>query len=349
MGTPANIREILVGFGKNKQADIATKNTAAGLWRMNKLNASFMPPKLNTEDDAAEYGKGHEFAENVYKTSWDVSGQLEKYLSSEFGAWGMAFSLGHVVKTGAEPNFIYTITPADPVTDGIELPYFTVLEQIRPGASAVIDRANIGCAVEGWTWTVGSGPGRANSKFVVDVVGSGKHDDAPALVMPVATAEHLLPSSSLAATIIGVDYVAAKDIISLEATWKNNMRLDAGFFPGSGFQTALTPSSGAVRGRLEFGDRAATLKFVARFKNGSTELAKALALTEGTAVISQSFDANNSLEATYHRVIFSVADLGETDGLVSVEVTATPLWHNVNKLLTVVAKCNTDEICEAEA
>ncbi len=349
MGTPANMREILLGFGRNRQADIATPNTAAGMWRLNKLNASFIPPKLTTEDDAAEYGKGHEFAENVFKTSWDVSGQIEKYNSAEFAAWVMTYGLGKSVKTGTPPNYVYTCTPLDPVADGIELPYFSVLEQIRPGAQAVLDRVMVGCAVEGWTWTVGSGPGRANSKLVADIVGSGKYVDPSTIVMPSATSEKLLPSSSLAATIIATDYVAAKDIISLEATWKNNIRLDAGFYPGSGFQTAATPSSGQVRGRLEFGDRAATLKFTARFKNGSTELTKMLALTEGTAVISQTFDTNNDLTATWHRVIFSVADVGETDGLVSVEVTCTPLWHATNHLLSVVAKCTVDTIGEAEA
>ena len=349
MGTPANMREILIGLGKCHQADIATPNAAAGMWRLNKLNASFIPPKLTTEDDAAEYGKGHEFAEQVFKTSWDVQGQLEKYNSAEFAAWVMSYGLGKSVKTGTLPNYVYTCTPLDPVTDGIELPYFTVLEQMRPGAGAVLDRAMVGCAVEGWTWTVGSGPGRANSKLVADIVGSGKYVQPSVIVMPGKTDEKLLPSASLEATILTVDYVTAKDIISLEATWKNNIRLDSGFFPGSGFQTALTPSSGQVRGRLEFGDRAATLKFTARFKSDSTELTKMLALTEGTAVIRQTFDTNNSLEATWQRCIFSAADVGETDGLVSVEVTCTPMWHATNKLLTVVAKCNVDEIGEAES
>ncbi len=204
----------------------------------------------------------------------------------------------------------------------------------------------VGCAIEGWTLTVGSGPGRANSKLTVDFVGSGKHVEPSAIVLPAATAEKLLPSASLVATINGTDYVTNKNFSSLEATWKNNLRLDAGFFPGSGFQTPGDAASGAVRGRLEVGDRELGLKFVARFDKDSTELTKMLALTEGTAVITLSYDADNALTLTYQRVVFSVADLGETDGLVTVEVTCTPLWHTANKLFQAVAKCSIDEIAE---
>lgn len=346
---PANIREMLIGFGKNKQADLATANTAAGIWRLGKLNTSFAGPKLNTENDAAELGKGHEFATQVFKTSWDVAGQIEKYLSAEFAAWAMAFGLGKVVKTGSTPNFIYTCTPLDPVTDGIELPSFSFVEQIRPGASDVLDRMAVGCVVEGWTLTVGSGPGRANSKLVVDIVGSGKQTEPSGITLPAATAEKLLPSSSLTATINDVDYVTSKNIVSLEASWKNNHRLDAGFYPGSGFQDTGDAASGAIRGRLEVGDRELALKFTARFENGSTELVKLKALTEGTAVITLTYDTNNNLSLTFQRLVFSVVDLGETDGIVTVEVTCQPLMHTTNGLLTAVAKVAVNGIAEAEA
>jgi hypothetical protein len=346
---PANIREILIAFGKCKQDDIGTANTEAGIWRLNKLNTSFAAPKLNTENDAAELGKGHEFATQVFKTSWDVNGQIEKYLSSDFAAWVMAFSLGKVVKSGSEPNFIYTCRPLDPVTDGIELPYFSFIEQIRPGENAVIDHMAVGCAIEDWTLAVASGPGRANSKLTANFVGSGKHVEPSGITMPAATAEKLLPSASLQCTINGVDYVTSKNIVSLEASWKNNLRLDAGFFPGSGFQEPGEGDSGAVRGRLEIGDREAALSFVARFEHGSTELTKLKELTEGTAVIQLIYDSNNNLTLTYHRVIFSVVELGETDGLVTVAVTCQPLYDLTNGLMTAVAKCNTDGIAQAEA
>lgn len=346
---PANIREILIGFGFARQDDIATANTVAGIWRLGKLNAAFAGPRLNTENDAAELGKGHEFATQIFKTSWDVQGQIEKYLGSDFAAWAMAFGLGKAVKSGTTPNWVYTCTPLDPVTDGIELPYFSFIEQIRPGAGVVLDRMAVGCAVEGWTLTVGSGPGRENSKLVVEIVGSGKHTEPSAITLPAAVVEKLLPSASLVCTINGVDYVTNRNIVSLEATWKNNLRVDEGFYPGSGFQDAGDATSGAIRGRLEVGDRECGMQFTARFANGSTELTKLKQQTEGTAVMSLSHDVNNNLELTYQRIQFSLAELGETNGIVTVRVTCTPMMHSSNGLLTAVAKCNTGGIAEEEA
>ena len=324
------LQEVLICFGKQKQTDIATANTGAGMWRFGKLNAALANPKLNTENDAEEYGKGHEFPTQSFQTSWDVSGTLEKYLGAEIAAWAMAFGLGKVVKSGATPNFTYTCTPLMPANgDAAELPYFSFVEQIRPGAGVVLDRMAVGCVVEGWTIAIGSGPGRANSKITIEFAGSGKVTEPSGIVMPAAIVERLLPSASLALSIDGVDYVSNKNIVSLETGWKNNVRMDAGFYPGSGFQTAGDAASGAIRRRLEFGNRQGTLRFTARFENGSTELTKLKNQTTGTAVISLTYDANNSLEITWHKVSFATAEVGETDGIVS-----------------AVAKCGVDNICQ---
>jgi len=336
---------VLICFGKQKQTDIATANTVGQMWRLRKLNAQLANPKLNTENDADEYGKGHEFASQSFQTSWDAGSTLEKYLSAEIAAWAMAFSLGKVVKSGAAPDFTYTCTPLFPANgDAAELPYFSFVEQIRPGAGAVLDRMAVGCAIEGWTISIGSGPGRANSKINVEFVGSGKSTEPSAIVVPATTLEKLLPSASLALTINGVNYVSSKNIVSLETSWKNNLLLDAGFFPGSGFQTAGDATSGAIRGRLEFGKRQGTLKFVARFENGSTELTKLKSQTTGTAVISLAYDANNSLELTWHKVSFATVEIGETDGIVTVAVECLPMYDATNGIVSAVAKCGVDSI-----
>src|SRR5581483_1328093 len=153
------MQEIQICFSKQKQADIATPNTGVQMWQLRKLNAALANPKLNTENDAEEFGKGHEFRTQSFQTSWDVNGTLEKYLGAEIGAWAMAFGLGKVVKSGTTPNFTYTCTPLFPASgDAAELPYFSFVEQIRPGAGVVVDRMAVGCVVEGWTISIGSGP-----------------------------------------------------------------------------------------------------------------------------------------------------------------------------------------------
>ncbi len=341
------LQEILIAFGKQKQTDIATANSAAQMWQLRKLNAQLANPRLNTENDAEEFGKGHEFAVQSFQTSWDVNGTLEKYLSAEIAAWAMAFSLGKAVKSGTAPNFTYTCAPLMPASgDSAELPYFSFAEQIRPGAGAVLDRMAVGCVVEGWTLTIGSGPGRANSKMTVEFVGSGKFAEPSVIVIPAATLEKLLPSASMALTISGVNYVTTKNIVSLEAGWKNNVRLDSGFYPGSGFQTAGNATSGAIRGRMEFGNRQATLRFTARYESGSTELTKLRQQTSGAAVLSLTHDVNNSLAITWPKVSFATAELGETDGIVTVAVECLPMWDEANGIISAVAKCGVDEIGE---
>ncbi len=339
------LQELQICFGKQKQTDIATANTAVQMWQLRKLNTQLTSPKLNTENDSEEFGKGHEFPTQSFQTSWDVSGTLEKYLGAEIAAWAMAFGLGKVVKSGTTPNFTYTCTPLMPASgDAAELPYFSFVEQIRPGAGVVLDRMAVGCVVEGWTISIGSGPGRANSKITVEFAGSGKSTEPSAIAMPAATLEKLLPSASLALTINGVNYVSNKNIVSLETSWKNNVRMDGGFYPGSGFQSAGDATSGAIRGRLEFGNRQGTLRFTARFENGSSELTKLKQQTTGTAVISLSYDANNSLDLTWQKVSFATAEVGETDGIVTVAVECLPMWDATNGIVSAVAKCGVDNI-----
>jgi len=103
-------------------------------------------------------------------------------------------------------------------------------------------------------------------------------------------------------------------------------------------------TSGAIRGRLEFGNRQGTLKFVARFENGSSELTKLRSQTSGTATIGLSYDANNSLEITWQKVSFATAEVGETDGIVTVSVDCLPMWHETNGIVSAVAKCCIDNI-----
>ena len=96
----------------------------------------------------------------------------------------------------------------------------------------------------------------------------------------------------------------------------------------------------------EFGDRQGTLKFSARFYNNSTELTKLKAQTTGTATILLQFDANNSLLITWQKVSFATAEVGETDQFVTVAVECTPIYDATNGLITAVAKCGVDGICQ---
>lgn len=345
MSLNALTREIQVGFGKLRQTDIATDAIAAECWKLNKLNADYVNPQFITEDNAAEYGKGHEFATESHKSHVKVGPfNLEKYLSAEIIAWACGFGLGSPTKSGSTPNFIYTCVPLVKTTAGLELPYFTFIEQIRSGADTILDRAYVGCALNSFEVNVVTGPGRGSSKITMQMLGSGKITEPSAIELPAATVEKLLPSASLALSIISVDYITLKDIVSLAWGWNNNLIEDTMFYPGSGTQDGY-----AIGGRIESGDRTPTLNFVVRVHKDSAEYTKLMAQTTGTAVITQTYDSNNTYTATFQQVGFTAVDMGEANGIVTVSVRCSVQSHATNGVLSVVAKAATDGICDTPA
>jgi len=327
----ARTQEYTCGWGRVKQTDIATANLLAGIWRLSKLNA-WAQKKLNVEGDADYLGKSHEFQTESAPVSWDCTGSIEKHLTSEIAAWAFAFGLGTVTES---PAGTYTCVPLVSATSGYELPYFSFLQAVRQGASVVEDEMMVGCAVNDFLISVGYGPGRANSKITINFVGSGKLVEPSAITIPAATAEHLLPSSSLAFTLISIDYVSLKRIVSLEFGWNNNIMTDFGFYPGSGAQATV---GGAIRGRLLCGKRQPILKYVALVENGSTEWTKLKASTTGTAVITATNTAAETFTATYQQVKITVADHADAEGFVAVTVETIPEYHSSNAVLSVVAK-----------
>jgi hypothetical protein len=349
----ARINELLVGFGKTKQADIATANTLAEIWRLNKLNTDLASPKLNAEDDASEIGKGHEFATATYPSHWDVGPfKIEKYLSSQFAAWVMAFCLGDVTATGTAAPYTYTCKPLDPSTAAseLELPYFSYIEQLRPGANKIIDRLMSGCVINSFELALISGPGRSNATLTAEIIGSGKVIEPSAIVLPSLTPEVALPGSSMTLVVNGHDYVADKTILNVTAGFTNNVDANAGFFPGSGFQTTADATSGAIRGRLEIGTRAPSLKFSARLNKNSSEYASLKAQTTGAVTLGVSNGADNSLLLTYPKVAFKTVDEADSSNIVTVNVDCAIEYDDTTKTpFTAVVKTGVNGICVTAA
>lgn len=314
---PANIQELQCAFSKTPQS--AIDQPSSDLVRFNTTSDDIADVEFMVEDDAKEIGKGHEFAENTFPTSWKVTKKVQCYLTAEsFGIFG-AFALG----TGAGGTY----TPIDPLTNlnEIELPWMTILEGIRKGGAApILNRALFAMVVDKLKITLAKGAGRNNAKLEADLIGSGKHDDASGLTMPDKTPVHLLPAASLTCVINGTDYTAAKSFESFDWQWDNNVR--DGFFPGSGFQITGDPTSGQVQGRMEYGDRVLTSSFVARYQANSTELAKLGAQTEGTLAIGLSGAAGFGGSVASGQVRFKTSKVDNTNGIVTVKTEMAALY-----------------------
>ena len=204
------------------------------------------------EDDRAEIGKGHEFPTQLFKSHYNMpTFEISKYASSEFLAWAMSFSLGNVTVSGSGP-YTYIVVPALGATNptGLELPYFSFVQQIRPGGSAVLDEMLVGAPSN--LEAVDQELARPRQR---DVLG-GMRDHRPVhFAQRHHAASRLTPHEFNAGmisalTINGINYLtggSGKQFVSLEASWENNFR--PGFFPAPGHRTATrsrAASSGAT-------------------------------------------------------------------------------------------------------
>ena len=338
----SRIQNKIYGLGLDAQADIHTASTT--YLRFRQLNPELAPSGFQTENDAAEIGKGNEFisVNGVYPVSFSPLGRADKYSSAEFMTWGWAYALGGV----SEAAGTYTITPVDPCANGLELPYFTVIEQVCESGGLSLDNAFIGCAVEDITYEFSYGPGRQSGKCTMNWVGSGKMQSPTSpLVVPPVVSEHYMLSGSMTMNINGTDYITAKTMLSGQLAWKNNLLLGPGFYPGSGMQNGA-----AIRGRLEIGTRTIGLTFTARLLKNSVEYQKLInPPAVATAVVTATFDATHNMTFTFHSVQYETVVNGEQAGIVDVTVNVACKDDPTNGVLTITPQCGITGIAQLPA
>jgi hypothetical protein len=335
----ARNQQLVRGLGKGKQANIST--AGATFMRFKSNNPDITSPDPIFENDATEIGKGDEFisAGGTYPSHFEVGNRLDKYASAEFVTWAFAYGLGNVAQSGTGP-YVYTIVPLNPGVT-LELPYFSVVEQIAEGGGSCVDNLFIGCSIEDLTYTFNSGPGRASSKLLVNWVGSGLLTQPSGVTVPALTVENNMLAGSMQLSVNGVNYITSKTILSGSIGWKNNLLLNAGFFPGSGLQNGLQ-----VRGRQEIGARAISFQFTTRLLATSTEYATLIAQTTGTAVLTIQHDSGNTVTFTFPETAFQMAKINESDGIVAVTVTVAPESSVASGVFSVSATCGITGIAQ---
>jgi hypothetical protein len=176
----------------------------------------------------------------------------------------------------------------------------------------------------------------------VNTVGTGK-TLAPSGITPwpAIEPEHFLNAASATISILGIDYVMSASFISAELRWANNVRLPSGLYPGSGTQNGY-----AIRGRMEYGSREVSLRFVARALKGSPEYALLMTPApgnEGSVTISTTGatigagPAKHGFSVNFPRAVFTAVVNGESDGIVTVDCVVTPLKPPTGDYVTLSA------------
>jgi hypothetical protein len=343
----AGIQETINAISFKRQADAATMvANAADYWRVLKSNEGLVDVDPQTEDNSADIGKGHEFAEDTYKMAKMVSIPFESYNTSQMLAWLFAFAFGSAVKTTpAAGAYTYTCVPPIGSLNGFELPYFTFVEQVRPGGSAVLDSAFIGCSVASFELKANKGLGRQNSTFSMNIKGTGKESvGGSGIVVPAALATTGLNVGDLALTVNGINYISQNRIEELTFRW-DNAPTDDGYRPGSGTQDGFH-----VAGKIERGaKRLIGLNIKAVYPNGATDIALLKAQTEGTASLVWqgpliTGSTYHRAEITGHRTVISAAKPVALSGKVGIDVNVTFKYHATNGLVTAAVTTNQDNI-----
>lgn len=345
MGDIKLFQGIRMAIGFKQQTDLVTPHTAGDMWSLRHTSRDAPQPTFENESDKEDLGKGI-YATQLFKKSVDANFSISGRLTSEWGAQLSAFGLAKTVKAAAGAGFKYTSTAFDPDTDGLAMPSTTILAKIGSGGTAILDKALIGMCCEEFGIQAKSGAGRDNSTFSSTWVGTGNYVKPSGIVMPTFASEHVLNAGGMTSiTVNGVEYLTSKRFASIDLTWKNNLRLDSGYHPGSGVKDGFQ-----IRGRMRRGVPDVTLKFVVEAETGSAEEQNLIDQVEGTSVITFAGAVigggpeTHLLKFTHHRVVPKMNKVGEADGIASYEGEMEVLQHSVNGVLTIEAVCEQDNI-----
>lgn len=225
----------------------------------------------NMSDNAAQFGKGHEFATRNDILSWDVRFRRSFQATTKMLGWAFAFHLGKVTTTNPTGSvYQHVMEYQDPLGTGYygsgrQQPVTTIIE----GVHSDMSRKFPSCQVMAVEVT-----GQLNDwvRMAVEVIGSGKRDyidPVSGFTFPTSTEGTLLRHASLLfehGTNGGSQLDESCDVRSFR--FRTEMQYDevAGYCPGSGYQTSGDPTSGQIRNKLEFTRRACLLEMVVNAK-----------------------------------------------------------------------------------
>lgn len=333
---PALTQELRLAIGKHKQTALQTALVAADCVSLRQTNRDIPQPQLISESDKDDVGKDV-YASELFKSHSDATFPVNGYLSSEWAAILVAFGLGNTDEEAADDGFKYTSITPDLITDGLDMPATTIVAAIRQGTDTfVTDKALIGMCLEEFGFQFAGGPGRQNSQFTSQWVGSGKWASPSTITIPTLTTEHLLNSGGMSACLInGVDYFATHRFVSANVSWKNNIRTESAYYPGSGSESGFQ-----IKGRMRRGSPQPSLSMVVECEHGSSEEDNLLNQTIGTAsiiiggAVIGGGPSINKLTITAHKIVPKVTQIGDSDGIASYSVDFELLKHDSNGVIT---------------
>ena len=241
----------------------------------------------NMSDNAAQFGKGHEFATRNELLSWDLKFRRAFQATTSMLGWAFAFHLGKVATAalgGSPAAYKHTMEYQDPngagyYGSGRQQPVTTIVEQVTSGLvrkfpSVQVQAVEVTGQLNDWV------------RLSVDLMGSGKKTDVVPVsgyTFPESGEGVLLRHASLTFTENSADISCS--IRSFRFRSEMQYAEADGYCPGSGYLADNDPTSGQVRGKLEFTRRACLLEFVVNAAHDSALHAALAASTPMEAVL----------------------------------------------------------------
>jgi hypothetical protein len=256
----------------NRQSAYATAQANDQLTQSHPFEgADFGEHTPNMVDNAALFGKGHEFATQLYNLSWDTRFRRTAFLTSKLAGWAFAFHCGKVTTSSGGSPTAYTHvyeyqdhTGVGYYGSGRQQPVFTIIEKSTSGLWRQFPSMLIS-AVEL--------TGNMNDfcRIALDLVGSGKMTRiaADSFTFPTGTAGEEGERLRNTAMLFEVGPTGSLADVSCDIrSWRfrseYSLAEEDGYCPGSGYLVDGDPSSGQIRNRLEFLRRAVILEFTVR-------------------------------------------------------------------------------------
>jgi hypothetical protein len=311
-----------------------------------KEMAEFVPDLASDQG----YANGVDFPTAQWLLSHDVSGhKAVEVCSQEIGRL-LLLAFGQVTTDqpnagGAPEVYRHVFRPLDPSVSR-QLPATSMIERAGPAHDVVYPSAVLEKLV-----LTGDGKARLQAEF--DWRGSGKRI-APSGIDWTTQVDDLLNAVNyFYNSQIGFEVADGEDTTAYQCRYdafrlelNNQLLADDGYRPGCAvYQDAGDSASGMVRGECLFGERVLAFEFTVRLAAGGAEFTalqqqKSLSLTMTATGGVISGDYHHQLTIRIPMARYRTVVLGETNGLMNLHVTASPLFDIATGKITEVELIN---------
>ncbi len=352
-----SVVQIKWAYSNKRQSAYATETPSGDMNQSHPFTGADMGEHTpNMSDNAAMYGKGHEFATRNEILSWDSMFRRAFQATTKILGWSWAFHLGKVTTTslgGGAYNHLMEYMEPTVAAEGYygssrQQPVVTIYEQVASNLLRIFPSMQVK-AVEV--------TGSLNDWVLlnVELQGSGKMRRIqpsgftfPDSTDPATGGEGaLLRNASLLFTAVSGDISC--DVRSFRVRSEYQYFENEGYCPGSGYLTTGDPHSGQIRNKLEFARRAVVLEFVIQAPNTDNAIFTALeAATEvdvnllvtGDQIGSSGF--YNSLEIDFPQLNYRAVAIGADGDLITYSIQAVIFYdQGIGNPFTVTVRNST--------